>query len=373
LKKRKITWLVILLSPFTLLYWMVISVRNLLFDWEVLKSTDFRLPVLSVGNIGVGGTGKTPHVEYLVSLLKDHYRIATLSRGYRRKTRDFQLAGKDSTVRSIGDEPMQIRKKFPEITVAVDRNRVHGIRQLLKIAPPVEVIILDDAYQHRYVKPGKSILLFDYQKLVSGDFLLPAGRLREPLSARQRADIILITKCPERLKPIELRNIVKHLTLDLHQHLFFTTIEYGGIQPVFDQELTRSSEYFKKKKAPVLLVTAIANPRQVRKFARSISPVFHEITFPDHHNFSKRDIEKIEARIEEINHPDLLIVTTEKDAMRFREMGGGDRLKKLLYYVPIQVRFLNEDQEEFNQIIRNYVRNNQRDNILHKEQNKTES
>lgn len=368
MNKRKVTLTAILLSPLSLIYWLVITFRNLLFDWELLQSREFKLPIISVGNIAVGGTGKTPHIEYLVRLLKEEFTLATLSRGYKRKTRDFQLADEQSGVSVIGDEPKQLKHKFPDIHVAVDRRRVNGIGQLLKLSSKLELVLLDDAFQHRYISAGKSILLLDYSRLMKGDFLLPSGRLREPLSARKRADIILVSKCPERIKPIELRNIVKHLTLGLHQHLFFTTMKFGEINPVFEIKTPKSKEEIKSKGGPVLLLTGIANPRDLRKFARGISTSFFEMNFPDHHAYSLNDIQKIQKKIKEINHPELLVLTTEKDAMRLQELDMNSQLKEILYYVPIHVKFLNEDEDEFNQIILNYVRSNKRNSILHKEQ-----
>lgn len=370
MRKRKVKFASVVLFPFSLLYGAAVGMRNLLFEWGILPVAEFRLPVISVGNITVGGTGKTPHIEYLVDLLKDDFHLATLSRGYKRKTRHFMIADKTSSASEIGDEPRQLKQKYPDLTVAVDRKRAHGIRTLLQLKEPVDVILLDDAFQHRYVKPGKSILLIDHNRPVTEDFLLPAGRLREPAAARHRADIILITKSPRRLKPIEMRNMVKRLGLDPHQNLFFTAIDYGRIKPVFEISNARDENFFKEKKVPVLLLTGIANPRPLRTFTRRISTRIHELRFPDHHSYSTRDIEKITATLAGINDPGTLILTTEKDAMRLQEADVPETLKNKIYYVPIRVVFLNDDQEEFNKIIRNYVRSNQRNNILYKETNR---
>lgn len=367
MRKRKVKFVSIILLPFSLLYGAVIGIRNLLFEWGLLPVAEFQLPVISVGNITVGGTGKTPHIEYLVELLKDEFHLATLSRGYKRKTRHFMIADNTSPASQVGDEPRQLKQKYPDLTVAVDRKRANGIRTLLKLKEPVDVVLLDDAFQHRYVKPGKSILLIDYHRPITDDFLLPAGRLREPAAAKQRADIILITKSPGRLKPIEMRNMAKKLGMGLHQNLFFTSIAYGRIKPVFEISEVRDEEYFKEKKVPVLLLTGIANPRPMRTFTRRISTRIHEIRFPDHHRYNAKDIDKIHARLAEINDPDTLILTTEKDAMRLQEAGLPEAMKNRIYYVPIRVVFLNDDQDEFNKIIRNYVRSNKRNNILYKE------
>jgi len=368
MQKRQITISVILLSPLTILYRIVIGVRNTFFDWGVLPISEFNLPIISVGNITVGGTGKTPHVEYLVELLKEEFLLASLSRGYKRNTRHFLVADMDSSSNTIGDEPRQLKQKFPEMIVAVDRKRVNGITQLLKLTDPLDLILLDDAFQHRYVKAGKSILLIDYERMITEDFLLPSGRLREPISAMKRADIILITKSPERLKPIEMRNIVKKLNINLRQHLFFTTITYGELKPVFIIDDPKNESYFKENNSEILLLTGIANPRRIRKFARTISTHMHELSFPDHHTYTEKDITKIRRKVESINN-NVLILTTEKDAMRLQNLNIDDDLKNLLYYVPIQVKFLQHQQEEFNKIILNYVRSNKRNNILHKEAN----
>ena len=349
-----------------MIYLAVTGIRNLMFDWGILPSKEYNLPVISVGNITVGGTGKTPHVEYLVELLQSDYKLACLSRGYRRKTRQLIIADSQSTTRMIGDEPRQYKNKYPDLTVAVDRRRTNGIEQLLRLSPPIDVILLDDAFQHRYVNPGKSILLMEYNRLITDDLLLPAGRLRESVRAKKRADIILVTKSPRRLKPLEMRSIAKKVGLDLRQHLFFTTIEYQEIQPVFDDLAGKEMAFFRERKAPVVLLTGIANPRPMRTFARRISTRLHEIRFPDHHHYSEKDLQKIQAKAEETGHPDTLVLTTEKDAMKLREMEIPEALKQKLYYVPIRMVFMDEGQEkEFNQIILNYVRSNQRNNILH--------
>lgn len=222
------------LLPLSWLYGLAVRVRNALFDLGVLKSESFDVPVISVGNITVGGTGKTPHVEYLIDLLRHKCRVAVLSRGYKRKTRGYVVADSTATARTIGDEPYQMKHKFPDVTVAVDRDRRHGIRRLTedKSADGIDVVLLDDAFQHRYVKPGINILLVDYHRLIIYDKLLPAGRLREQLSGKNRADIVIITKCPADLKPMEFRVITKAMDLYPYQHLYFTRLDYGELHPL---------------------------------------------------------------------------------------------------------------------------------------------
>lgn len=360
----------LLLYPLSLLYGLVVWIRNTLFDYQVIRSTDFPIPIISVGNITVGGTGKTPHIEYLVDLLKDEFRVATLSRGYKRKTRDFILAGPGSGVRDIGDEPVQIKRKYPDIHVAVDRNRANGIRELMKRIPDLDVILLDDAYQHRQVKPGLSILLIDFNRPISEDLLLPAGRLREQAYEKRRANLILISKCPDRLKPIERRIIVKDLKLYPFQHLFFTKLSYGEPQPVFsDTRNPMNLEGMKEIKPRILMVTGIAGPRLYKKHLRSISTQITELNYPDHHAYNNRDIERIRRTFMEMEAGEKLIFTTEKDATRLRKFTNIENsIRERMYYVPVGIEILNEDGENFNNNIRNYVKDNKRDSILHKQQ-----
>ena len=365
----------LLLYPFALLYGLVVWFRNMLFDYHFLKSREFPIPIISVGNITVGGTGKTPLIEYIIGILRNENNVATLSRGYMRKTREFILAGNDSTVTEIGDEPVQIKQKFPEVHVAVDRRRVNGIQQLMEKIPDMDVILLDDAFQHRYVNPGLSILLIDFNRPLSQDSLLPAGRLREQAYERRRANIILITKCPDRLKPIERRLIVKDLKLYPFQHLFFTKIKYGNPRPVFEGwGQTMNLNNIKTSKPHILMVTGIANPRLYKKHLRGISTRITEITFPDHHDYSEKDIIRITQVFEGLQGADRYIFTTEKDAMRLRNFTNIEYpVQKSMYYIPVGIDFLNEDTENFNAQIKNYVRSNKRDSILHKKQNQPQA
>ena len=356
-----------LLLPLSWLYGVVVWVRNSMFDSGLLKSTAFNLPVISVGNITVGGTGKTPHIEYLVELLKDQYRVATLSRGYKRKTRDFRLATISSTATEIGDEPLQIKKEYPDITVAVDRKRVHGVRNLMEKDPSIDLVLLDDAYQHRFIQPGFSILLIDYAHPVDQDFLLPAGMLREPARNRNRADMILVTRTPEHLKPIELRQYVNALGLTIRQHLFFTTMRYGKISPLFPIDPSRDMTWFKEQQAAILLVTGIADPAPIKQFAQSNSQVVQTIQFPDHHFYSGKDMERIAGAYKELkrNNREVLILTTRKDAVKLQRCSPDNSLKRAIYSIQIHVQFLNNDKPNFDQQIRNYASSNKRNSILH--------
>ena len=365
----------ILLFPFAWLYSLVIWIRNTLFDNGLLRSSGFNIPIISVGNITVGGTGKTPHVEYLAELLYTDFNVATLSRGYKRKTREYRIASENSTASEVGDEPLQIKKRFHEVTVAVDRKRVNGVNNLMKQAPAVEVILLDDAFQHRPLKPGLSILLIDYSNPLDQDHLLPVGRLREPAKNRNRANIILVTKSPDRIKPIEMREYVNKMKLSLGQHLYFTTIRYGDLIPVYPNVPEHNLQWFRENIGAVLLVAGIVNPRALRHFARSINTNISEIFFPDHHRFRQRDLIRITGSYNKLKEElslkeegkQVLILTTEKDAMRLKEHTPDPLVQHAFYAVRIHVQFLNDDNDEFDQQIIEYVKNNKRSSILYQE------
>lgn len=330
------------LRPLAFLFGVGVWVRNQLFDCGILRSRSFAVPVIDIGNLTVGGTGKTPHTEYLIRLLKHKYNVAVLSRGYKRKSKGYILSTTDTPMERIGDEPYQIKQKFPEIHVAVDRDRCHGIEQLMKaeVQPPVDVILLDDAFQHRYVKPDVNILLMDYHRLTYFDKLLPAGRLREHKSGIIRADIIIVTKCPNYITPMDMRGIELSLKLHSWQKIYFTRYRYPEHIPGIDDS--------------PLLVTGIASPEQmVYDLQRSCGIKDIDIMpFPDHHAFSKADIEAIRERAG--SRP---ILTTEKDATRIHGIN--------VTTIPIEVEFIgNDKQEDFNKTILSYVHKNSRNSIL---------
>ena len=352
------------LRPLSFLYGLGVELRSQLFELNILKSRSFTTPVISVGNITVGGTGKTPHVEYLVRLLSKEAKVAVLSRGYKRKTHGYLLADKDSTMRDIGDEPYQMKLKFPNIEVAVDANRCEGIDHLIndEQTKDTDVIILDDAYQHRYVKPGINILLVDYHRLIIYDELLPSGRLREPIESKKRADIVIITKCPDSLNPIDYRVLTKAMKLYAYQSLFFTSLHYGAPYLLFGGDETRVP---KKQNSDVLLLTGIASPEQmiddVQPNVKSLKP----LTFPDHHAFSPRDIEKINNAFAAMPQESRVILTTEKDAARLRNVSGlSEEVKQRLLVLPVEVKFMLDGEEIFNDKIISYVRKNSRNSIL---------
>ena len=357
------------LLPLSWIYGIGVGFRNFLFDIGILKSKSFTVPIISVGNITVGGTGKTPHVEYLIKLLEEVTKVAVLSRGYKRATKGYILANENTTAEEIGDEPYQMKQKFPNVTLAVDKKRARGIEQLTE-DKDIGVILLDDAFQHRYVKPGINILLVDYHRLIIYDKLLPAGRLREPLSGKNRADIVIVTKCPKELKPMEFRVITKGIDLYPYQHLYFTTIDYEPLQPVFPQEATATKPLTLNNDLNdhhILLVTGIATPQQMecdlRKATNSEPATLH---FSDHHKFSKKDIRKINDTFKAMPSPKL-IITTEKDAARIIQAEGlDDEVRRSIFALPVHISFMLEQENNFNENIIGYVRKNSRNSILAK-------
>ena len=353
------------LLPLSWIYGIIVRFRNWLFDIGLKKSKAFSIPTISVGNITVGGSGKTPHVEYLVRLLHNKVKIAVLSRGYKRKSHGYVLAEEDTIMTDIGDEPFQMHSKFKDIYVAVDTKRVRGIEHLQsdEATIDVDVILLDDAFQHRYVKPGINILLVDYHRLIIYDKMLPAGRLREPLSGKNRADIVIITKCPKDLKPMEFRVLTKAMNLYPFQKLYFTCINYDTPRGVFEDttiDLEQLKEY------NVLLLTGIASPKQMEHDLKPKVKSMTSLSFGDHHHFKEKDVDRINETFESIPEP-RIIITTEKDAVRLRETAGlYEKAKESMYELPIKVSFMLEQEENFNEKIISYVRKNSRNSILAK-------
>ena len=356
------------LLPLSFLYGMGVRFRNMLFDTGILESRSFPIPVISVGNITVGGAGKTPHVEYLIRLLCETKRVSVLSRGYKRRTKGYLLASSSSTSLELGDEPYQMYLKYGrQVHVAVSANRCEGIERLCSDpeTKDTDVILLDDAFQHRYVKPGVNILLVDYHRLIVYDKLLPAGRLREPKDGKRRADIVIVTKCPPDLRPMDFRVITKALNLYPYQKLFFTTIEYSDLIPLFSNsrslalsEITSDYE--------VLVLSGIASPQHllcdIQKHTENVIPM----TFRDHHLFTPKDIARINNTFDSLSSK-RIIITTEKDAARIVGLDGlSDDVRNHIYALPIKTTFLLEQQEQFDEFILSYVLKNSKDSILHK-------
>lgn len=340
-----------LLLPFALLYWLVIGIRNKLYDNNILKSARFNLPIICVGNLSVGGTGKSPMVEYLLRLLQNEYAVATLSRGYKRKTKGYVLANSNTTSLEIGDEPKLFQIKFPSVAVAVGEERLVAIPQLLQDKPETGVIILDDAFQHRAVKAGLNILLTDYNNLYTRDFYLPTGDLRDLKTSSRRANIIVVTKCPPHLTADEKAAILEELAVDAGQQVFFSAIEYG-----LPYHLIHNTEISLHKEMEVLLVTGIANPQPLKKMVGDITLSYETMAFSDHHIFSIDDFNEIKKRFGKIEAEQKIILTTEKDAIRLVKFK--DELAALpLYVVPIRHKILFEESPAFNSLIVNFIRN----------------
>ncbi|MBM3415561.1 MAG: tetraacyldisaccharide 4'-kinase [Bacteroidetes bacterium] len=339
----------ILLFPFSLLYWLCIAVRNFLYDTNILKSTGFALPLICAGNLSTGGTGKSPMVEYLVELLQHRFRIATLSRGYKRKTRGYALAGKSTIALEIGDEPMQFHRKYPDVPVAVGEERLVAIPQLLHDKPDTEVILLDDAFQHRAVKAGLNILLTDYNNLFTRDFYLPTGDLRDLKRSYKRAEIIIVTKCKENISAAEKAELITEINPVSGQKIYFTSIEYERPRHFISHrqiELQENTE--------VLLVTGIANPRPIKKMLEQHHNGYLMIQFPDHHIFTIDDWREIKKRFDAIKATDKIVLTTEKDAVRLEKFKP-EIQDMPLYVIAIRHKFLFGEGELFNRTVIDFI------------------
>jgi tetraacyldisaccharide 4'-kinase len=363
------------LLPLSWLYGLIVGIRNELFELKILKTRRFNIPVISIGNITVGGSGKTPHVEYLIRLLKDKMNVAVLSRGYKRKSHGYVLATTDTPMQDIGDEPYQMKTKYPKVHVAVDKNRCEGISRLTtdKETCDTDVILLDDAFQHRYVQPGINILLVDYHRLIIYDKLLPAGRLREPLSGKHRADIVIITKCPKDLNPIDYRVLSKAMDLYPFQQLYFTTLEYCELEPIFSNK--KNLLLTDIRGWNILLLTGIATPQHLKEDLNEYTGnnALTTLSYPDHHTFTKKDIRLINETFERMSTPKIIIIT-EKDKARLIGIEGlSAEIKENIYSLPIKVRFMLDKEKTFNDKIISYVRKNSRNSILAKKEDDNKS
>lgn len=336
--------------PFALLYGIIVAIRNKFYDSGIFTSIEFSLPVICVGNITVGGTGKSPHIEYLIELLKPVYQIATLSRGYRRHTRGFKIANENSNARDIGDEPFQFKAKYPGIEVCVAEERMTAIPQLLQNKPRIEVILLDDAFQHRTVRAGMNILLTDYHRLYTRDYIMPFGLLRESRKASRRAQIIVVSKCPEDLSNEQKNALIEEIKPEESQSIFFSSIRYTGFYPLSNN----TANY--NKDSDVLMVCGIANPAPlIEKLNKDFKKIY-PLTFKDHHYFTTDDIEEMKDAFNHIPSENKIIVTTEKDAARL--MLQKDKLAEYnlpIYVQSIGIEFLFKEGEKFNHIISAYI------------------
>lgn len=322
----------LILFPVVPIYYLITKLRNWLYDIGIKTSKSYHFPVICVGNLSTGGTGKTPMIEYLIQLLKDDYQLATLSRGYKRKSQGFVLGDNTTNAKTLGDEPFQFFKKFDDIQVAVDENRQNGIELLRKLNPQPEVILLDDAFQHRKVKAGFNILLTSYDNLFYKDIVLPTGNLREPRSGYKRADCIVVTKCPKNLSDLEKINIVKGINPVEIQHVFFSSIRYSkNVYSINNEIVLRDLPEF-------TLVTGIANPKPLVSHLKNLGLRFKHLAFNDHYNFNESDIIKLNGKE--------LILTTEKDFVR---LNSYESLNDKLYYLPIEIKI--DDSEKFARIV----------------------
>lgn len=360
----------IILLPVALLYGIVMLVRNKLFDWKILPVSSFRIPVISVGNLSMGGSGKTPHVEYIVNLLKDKYKVATLSRGYGRNTKGFIEANEDSDYLQIGDEPLQYKQKFEDQVVAVDACRSRGIKILSNTINDLGVVVLDDAFQHRWIKPGLSVLLTDFHKLYPQDYVFPTGTLREFRRGSKRADIIVVTKTPCVFSPITRRRLTDVIKPAKDQELYFSFITYKPLRPVPGIKIEKE----KKKFNTILMFCGIANSYPLQEHLKTRCQELIVLEFPDHHKYSIKDLQKVIKTYDDIFSANKAIVTTEKDTMRLIKTDLIEYMQDYpVYYVPIEVKIHKDDSKKFDEQIKTYVERNKRDIEVPSEENRKQA
>ena len=339
----------VVLLPFALVYGGAVIIRNFLYNKNYLRSVPFNFPLICVGNIAIGGTGKSPMVEYLIELLHPQFKIATLSRGYKRKTTGYLLANEKSTALDIGDESMQFHNKHPDVAVAVGEERLVGIPQLLQDKPDLDAIILDDAFQHRDIKPGLNIVLTEYSNLYAHDFFFPTGDLRDQRASANRAEIIVITKCPADLWEDNKQKLLRLIKPLPHQKVFFTTINYGIPYHIVDK-----TQRTIKNTDEILLVCGIANPRPIKEYLLKHAYTYYQKNYSDHHIFSIDDLRDIKERYESIDAPEKFVLTTEKDAVRLVKFA--DELAQIpIYVLPIKHKFLFNEGEEFNKLVISFI------------------
>ena len=345
-------WLRYLFFPFSIIYGCITFLRNKLYDWNIFKSVKFSIPVINIGNLSVGGTGKTPHTEYLIRLLRGDYQLFTLSRGYGRKEPGFKIADENSSARQIGDEPLAYYRKYGDsIGVAVDANRVMGVIGICREKPETNVVLLDDAYQHRAIYAGLNILITTFDRPFYKDFILPVGDLREFRSGKNRADIIIVSKCPD-LNESEKMKVIQRIRPKGHQHVFFSQIRYGDLLsiPTFERGVLENAR-------PIILVTAIAQAKYLKNHLEKSNQILHHFEFNDHYDFKVSDITKIHNLFDKFVSENPIIVTTEKDAMRLEKSSLSEHIKAypwLVQTIEIQI----DKEVEFNKLIRSYVEEN---------------
>ena len=348
-------------APVSWIYGMVVSLRHKLFDWGILRSEEFDIPIVCVGNLTVGGTGKTPVTEFLIASLARTYNVAVLSRGYKRKTKGFVLATVNSSYMQIGDEPKQIKLKFPDIPVAVCEKRAEGIHRLRQAHPEIDLIILDDAFQHRYVESWVNILLMDYNRPIYTDHMLPLGRLRDSRKQLYRAHFIVVTKCPRHINPLDMRIMSNNLGLYPYQHLYFSRMQEGDVTPLFPEVNSRGVI----PGDPVIAMCGIANPAPFMDYLSVRFDIKGKLVLPDHHAYRMSDMKRLEEMLEKAS-PDTAVIVTEKDAVKLVNRNKiPQRIQERLYYMPINVIFADDSKERFLHQLGLYVRTNQKYSELH--------
>lgn len=345
----------ILLFPFSLLYGFVVFIRNKFYDWGIYKSIEFDIPVISVGNLSAGGTGKTPMMEYLIMLLNEFYKIGTLSRGYKRKTTGYLSVKEDSTAEQVGDEPLQLKRKFSSIPVAVSEDRMMAIPEMLYENAELQVILMDDAFQHRSVKPGLSILLTPFESLFYKDWLLPSGRLRESRSGATRADVIAVTRSPEQITEAEKSDIRRQIQCYSSAPVYFSSLYYGKLHSLFNSTVTYPQTELAGTQ--VLLLCGIAHPAPLISYLNSQDCKVHPMVFPDHYYFREKDLNHLFLKWNAIHAEKKIIITTEKDAARL--MGFKDRLTEYhieIWVLPVEHKFSEDDKNQFNKLIFDFLK-----------------
>lgn len=342
----------LLLFPVSLIYGLVVVLRNLAYDAGIFKSKRYDLPVICIGNLAVGGAGKSPMAEYLITLLKEQHKLATLSRGYGRKSRGFLEVKTTSTSDEAGDEPLQFKQKFPDVTVTVCEKRVEGINRLTNNH---DLVIMDDAFQHRAVKAGLNILLFDYNTLFKTQLLLPAGDLREPMKGRKRAQVLMITKTPAELSAALRDKLLKRIKPYPGQPVYFSYLDYGNLQALNNPLAMRPLSSIGPG-SQIILLTGIARAQPLLEKIRQLSPQVEHHEYPDHHRFSKKNIIKLAEAYRNLSSPDKLVITTEKDAKRLQDPALSELLTGIdVYYLPVQAKIHQPGAENFNDYIKKYV------------------
>lgn len=342
----------VLLLPFSLVYGFFSMMNNMFYDSGLLSSIKFTLPVINIGNLTVGGTGKTPHIEYLINILKPYIKLAVLSRGYKRKTKGFKTVELNDTVQSVGDEPLLFKRKYRDLDIFVSENRVEGVSQLVMEKPEIQTVLLDDAFQHRGINPALNILLTEYEYPFFNDFYLPTGRLREWRSGYKRANIIIVSKCPENITETDKKEFIKKLNLTSKQKVFFSYYKYFNPYYLYDanQRINLTSEI------SILLISAIASTSYLNTYLESKVGDFHSLEFTDHHEFSFDEMEHIKRIFDSLNNTNKFILTTEKDAMRLNNHRDFILKNKLpVFVLPISVDFLFNEKTEFDKTIKSFL------------------